>query len=162
MATEILDADAPDAPTLRRKTLTAVNEATLKTTIDTGEWGTIITDEPVPHGGTGEGPSPLQTVLGALCGCESVTFKRTADEYDFDYEGIEFEAAYTIDIRGRKGDRTVRPHFQTVKVQATVYTGESDERLREVIEECEARCPVLNLIKDAGVDVEMIWLRRGV
>jgi uncharacterized OsmC-like protein len=56
----------------------------------------------------------------------------------------------------------VRPHFQTVKVEARVQTDESEERLRAVIEETEARCPVFNLISDAGVRVEMLWIREGV
>ncbi|MBS3941754.1 MAG: OsmC family protein [Actinobacteria bacterium] len=162
MTVHIEDAGTRSEPIIRGKSLTAVNEATLKTVIDTGEWGTIITDEPIAHGGTGEGPSPLQTVLGALCGCEGVTFKRAADDMGLDYEGIEFEAAYTIDIRGRQGDRRVRPHFQTIKVVARVYTSASPQHLREVVEETEARCPVLNLVKDAGVDITMVWQREQV
>ena len=123
---------------------------------------TVVTDEPEAHGGTGEGPSPLQTVVGALCGCESVTFNRTAAELGFDYSAIDFEAEFTIDIRGRLGNREVRPHFQTVRVQAVVETEESEERLREVVDETEARCPVYNLLSDAGVKLETHWLRRSV
>ncbi|MGQ0523574.1 MAG: OsmC family protein [Betaproteobacteria bacterium] len=74
--------------------------------------------------------------------------------------GISFEAMYTIDIRGRMGAHSVRPHFQTVWVQAIVDTDESEDRLRAVVEETENRCPVLNLIKDANVNVEMLWIRR--
>jgi uncharacterized OsmC-like protein len=120
----------------------------------------FVTDEPIAHGGSGEGPSPLQTVLGALCGCESVTFNRTASEMGFDYSRIDFDAAFTIDVRGRLGQRGVRQHFQTVKVQAAVTTTEPVERLREVVEETEARCPVFNLIRDAGVNLEVSWIRR--
>jgi uncharacterized OsmC-like protein len=147
------------APIIRGKSLAAVNEATLRTVVDCGEYGAFVTDEPVAHGGTGDGPSPLQTVLGALCGCEGVTFRHAADDLGLDYEGIDFEASYTIDIRGRQGDRTVRPHFQTVKVVAKVYTSASQEHLRTVVEETEARCPVFNLVKDAGVDLTMVWER---
>lgn len=160
MSTEIVsDADATE-PLLRRKTLTAFTQATMRTDIDCGEYGQLITDEPAAHGGTGQGPSPLQTVLGALAGCESVTFNRTAAELDFDYESISYEAEFTIDIRGRLGNRSVRPHFQTVRLQATVVTSESKERLREVVEETEARCPVYNLISDAGVNLEARWIRK--
>lgn len=148
-------------PVIRRKQLTAVNDGGMFTAIDFGEYGQFATDEPVAHGGTGEGPSPLQTVLGALCGCEAVTFHRTAAEFGFAYEGIEFEAEFTIDIRGRKGDRSVRPHFQTVRMLAVVTTNESEERLQAVVEETEARCPVFNLITDAGVTTEVHWSRRS-
>ena len=49
--------DAPE-PIIRRKTLTAHNAGGMRTEIDVGEYGRIVTDEPVVHGGTGEGPSP--------------------------------------------------------------------------------------------------------
>lgn len=160
VASKVVDEGELDRPVVRRKALTVRNAGTTRSEVDCGEYGTFVTDEPIAHGGTGDGPSPLQTVLGALCGCESVTFHRTAEEFEFAYEGIDFDAAFTIDIRGREGNRAVRPHFQTVKVQATVTTDESEDRLREVVDEAEARCPVLNLVQDAGVDVEMVWVRR--
>ena len=147
-------------PIIRRKQLTAHTDASMMTRIDFGEYGEFATDEPVAHGGSGEGPSPLQTVLGALCGCEAVTFRRTADDMGFDYSSISFEAEFTIDIRGRMGAAEVRPHFQTIRVQAVVDTPETAERLAEVAEETERRCPVFNLVTDAGVRTEMVWLRR--
>lgn len=161
MSTEIVTEEAASTePLLRKKSLTAVSPGTMRTDIDCGEFGSLTTDEPVPHGGTGTGPSPLQTVLGALCGCESVTFNRTAAEIGFEYESINYAAEFTIDIRGRLGNRGVRRHFQTVRLEATVVTDESEERLREVVEETEARCPVYNLISDAGVNLEVRWIRK--
>lgn len=145
-------------PIVRRKSLSAINSATQATRVDFGEFGSFVFDEPKTHGGADMGPSPLQGVLGALCACESVTFNRTAAEKEFAYDGIEFEAAFTIDIRGRNGARDVVPHFQTIKVEARVTTKESKERLADVVEETEARCPVFNLVKDAGVKVQMVWI----
>jgi uncharacterized OsmC-like protein len=160
MGSKVVSAESMDQPIIRRKSVSARNGGTMKTLVDAGEHGGFVTDEPRAHGGTGEGPSPLQAVLGALCGCEGVTFNRTAADLGFSYQGIDFEGSYTIDIRGRMGDRSVRRHFQTVKVEARVRTPESEERLREVVEETEARCPVFNLISDAGVRVEMLWIRE--
>ncbi len=160
MATEVVSAFDVSEPIVRRKQLEAVNYGGMYTEFDFGEYGTFATDEPIAHGGSGEGPSPLQTVLGALCGCESVTFNRTAAEMGFEYEGIHFTAQFTIDIRGRLGVRGVRQHFQTIRVEATVTTSESEERLAEIVEETEARCPVFNLINDAGVNLEVRWVRK--
>ena len=78
----------------------------------------------------------------------------------FAYEGIEFEAEFTIDIRGRLGQRGVRQHFETVRVEAIVATNESEERFAAVIEETEARCPVFNLLNDAGVNMKVRWVRQ--
>lgn len=162
MVTEVSDGFDMSAPVLRRKALTATNYGGMMTDIDFGEYGITMTDEPVAHGGSGEGPSPLQAVLGALCGCESVTFHRTATEMGFAYDRIDYEAAFTIDIRGRLGKRGVAQHFQTVKLQATVTTDETTERLAEVVEETEARCPVFNLINDAKVKLEVHWVRKAI
>jgi uncharacterized OsmC-like protein len=159
MPTEIRSEDL-ERPLIRKKSVSARNDVGMKTVVDCGEFGQFVTDEPTAQGGTGEGPSPLQVVLGALCGCEAVTFRRTATELGFEYAGIEFEGAFTIDIRGRMGVPGVRPHFQTVRVQATVRTEASEDRLRRVVEETERRCPVYNLLSDAGVNLEMVWIRR--
>jgi uncharacterized OsmC-like protein len=129
----------------------------MRTIVDYGEFGIGVTDEPAAHGGGSAGPSPLQAVLGALCGCEAVTFRRTSQEMGFEYDRLEFEGAFSIDIRGRMGDRDVRPHFQTVKLLITVVTHDTEEALAAVIEETEARCPVMNLLIDAGVKVEVRW-----
>ena len=159
MATQVRSEDL-DQPLIRKKSVSARNEAGMKTVVDCGEFGHFVTDEPIPQGGTGEGPSPLQAVLGALCGCESVTFNRTASELGFSYSGIEFEGAFTIDIRGRMGVAGVRPHFQRVRLRATVRTNEGEDRLRRLVEETERRCPVYNLLSDAGVNLEMVWIRH--
>lgn len=154
------DETQPTEPTwLRRRTLRADNPATMRTVIDYGNHATVL-DEPVSGGGSGEGPTPLQSVLGALCGCEAVTFRRTATEMNLDYESIRFDAAFTIDIRGRSGNRSVRPHFQNVRVRAIVATPAPFELLAAVIEETEARCPVMNLLLDAGVDLAIEWMRE--
>ncbi len=160
MVTEVSSEFDMSKPIVRRKALSAVNYGGMMTGIDFGEFGYFATDEPIAHGGTSEGPSPLQTVLGALCGCESVTFNRTSTEMGFAYERIDFEAAFTIDIRGRLGERGVTQHFQSVKLQAVVTTNESTERLAEVVEETEARCPVFNLINDANVKLDVQWVRK--
>ena len=100
-------------------------------------------------------------MLGALCGCESVTFSRTAAEHGLAYSGIDFEAEFKIDIRGRLGNRDVRAHFHTVRVVAHVETDAPETELRTVVEEAERRCPVFNLLTDAGVRLQMRWVRRA-
>jgi len=161
MATTVVDEGDVTGPTVRRRRVRAVNDATMRTVADCDGAGEVITDEPSAHGGTGTAPSPLQTVVAALCGCEGVTFNRTAAEYGFAYDGLTFDAEYTLDIRGRSGDRTVRPFFQTVRVEVRVRTDEPVDRLTEVVAETEARCPVYNLIEAAGVAIEVTWIREA-
>ena len=44
-------------------------------------------------------------------------------------------------------------------MRAVVTTSEPIGKLAAVIEETEARCPVMNLLLDAKVDLRMEWLR---
>jgi len=83
-----------------------------------------------------------------------------AEERGFAYRRIKFDAEFRIDIRGRMGHPGVRPHFQLVRVEAVVETDQSEEALASIVEETERRCPVFNLIRDAGVRLEVRWLRK--
>jgi uncharacterized OsmC-like protein len=140
-----------------RKTLTAHNDEGVRTVATTRSGLTLATDEPVSNGGTGSAPTPLETVVAALCGCSAVTFARAAGEVDLDYAGIDFAASFTVDLRGLLGQADVRPHFQTVDVEARVHTLEPAERLQQVVEVTERRCPVRNLLVDAGVTLHLTW-----
>ena len=146
-------------PVIRRKALSASDDGSLATVVRFGDLGEFSFDEPAAYSGSDKGPTPLAGVLASLCGCKAVTFGRTAREMGFEYEGIEFDAAFTIDIQGRSGMRGVVPRFQTVKAEASVRTRESEARLTNVAEETEARYPVFNLIKDAKVRIETVWIR---
>jgi uncharacterized OsmC-like protein len=146
------------APRPFRNFLQARNEQGVRTVVTTNQGLGLVTDEPVARGGTGTAPTPLETVIGALCGCSAVTFERAAKELAFSYEGIEFDAAFTLDRRGLLGEATVRPHFQTVDVEARVRTAESHQRLATVVEVTESRCPVRNLLVDAGVALAIDWV----
>ncbi len=58
----------PTGEFIRRRQVTATTHASMRTVLDYAEAGVQVTDEPVSAGGDGSGPTPLQSVLGALCG----------------------------------------------------------------------------------------------
>ena len=86
---------------IRNKSILIHNSDTMKAVIQAPPFGSFTTDEPVRDGAPGEGLSPLQAALGALCGCKRVTSNRTAAEPDFEYSGIELVSPFTIELRGR-------------------------------------------------------------
>ena len=140
-----------------RTTLRACNDEGVRTVVTTRDGQSLVTDEPVSRGGTGTAPTPLETVVGALCGCSAVTFERAARELGLDYEGIDFDAAYRLDRRGLLGEAEVRPYFEGVDVDARVRTTAPSELLAQVVEITEHRCPVRNLLVDAGVALTINW-----
>ncbi len=104
------------------------------------------------------GPTPPYRRSG-IAARKAVTLGGSARETGFEYEDIEFDAAFTVDIRGRSRMRGVEPYFLTVKVEASLCKQESQAQLTKFVEETEARCLALNLIKDAGIRIETGWIR---
>jgi uncharacterized OsmC-like protein len=117
---------------------------------------TLIIDEPPHMGGKDEGPNPLGTLLSALAGCENVIANMVAKEMNFDLQGIEFDIRGEFDMRGLMGDPNVRPYFEKVTINAKVKTSESEERIKELQEKTDSRCPVYTTLKAAGVEIVQI------
>jgi uncharacterized OsmC-like protein len=135
-------------------------EGSLKTSISARDFTPFIVDEPKYLGGTDDGPNPVEYVLGGLTGCTSVMIGLISKEKNFSFQGVEFKNNGTIDPRGMMGVEGVSPHFQNVNFEAIFTTDESDSRIEELKEEVEKRCPVYNLIKDAGVKIESNWYKK--
>ena len=141
-------------PVPHTRTLTARNVGGMRTLSRTSDGLGVVTDEATARGGTGTAPTPLETVIAALCGCIGVTFAEAAREIGFGYEGIDFEASFTVDSGGAAAART---SLRTVRVQVRVRGAQPDAWLPDVVKTTERRSPVRNLLADAGVEVEMTW-----
>lgn len=114
-------------------------------------------DEPERLGGTNTGPNPLEYFLGALSACTSIMVSYVAKEQNFSYEGLEYDASGTLDPRGFRGVEGVQTYFQSVQLNMVVETGEDVDALERLKETVEKRCPLYNLLKDAGVEVISNW-----
>ncbi len=144
----------PNKPMIGIRDLKAHNDATCRTVVSVREHE-IVTDEKT---GANTGPTPLETVLGGLAGCEAVMIYRVAEALGYDYSGVDMEVQGEVDGRGSRGVRGVRPYFNWVKMNITIRSNDTDPKKLETIKKnAEARCPVMNLMKDAGVDVETNW-----
>jgi putative redox protein len=130
----------------------------MQTIVKTGEHQLTI-DEPENMGGTDTGADPLSSLLGTLAGCENVIAHFVAKEMDFNLDGISFDIKGELDSRGLMGDQEVRPYFEKVQIEARVQTNESEERIKELQEKTDQRCPVYTMMKAAGVKLEAKWIR---
>ena len=63
-------------------------------------------------------------------------------------------------MRGPKGVRGIRPFFESGKLDITVYSDESAARFAQLCKNVEFRCPVMNLLKAADVDMTITWLQK--
>ncbi len=133
--------------------VSARNEAGARTVM-TVRGHELVTDEP-NDGNTG--PTPLEMTLSALLGCEGVILDRCARAMRFKYTALEMDAEGEVDGRGSRGVRGVRPYFNWVKLNIRLFSDESPERLEKLKKNVEYRCPVLNLFREADVDIIADW-----
>lgn len=138
----------------------ATNAGGTRTKIQVRDFAPTFTDEPASLGGTNSAPSPLETVLVALVGCDGVIIHGVANAMKFCYAGVDFACESQIDVRGPKGVPGIRPYFESGKLDITVYTDETEERFRTLCKNVEFRCPVMNLLSAAEVDMTVRWTRR--
>ena len=122
----------------------------------------IAIDEPVSMGGKDSAIDPLSTFLASLVGCENVMAQIIAKEMNFDLQGISFEVEGDLDRSGLMGNLEVKPYFEKVVVKALVETSETQERINEMQEAVDLRCPVFRTIKDAGIPIENEWVKVEV
>ncbi len=146
----------PATAKLGIRRVSGVNAASTKTVATVREH-TSITDE---ADGTNEGPTPLETVLIGLVGCEGVIINRVAEAMGFAYSNVEVSADGEVDKRGSRGVKGVRPYFNWVDLRIRITTDEPIDRLHMLQKNVEYRCPVMNLMRDAGVEVRAKWSIR--
>jgi len=142
------------------RTVTGRNDGGTRTVLKVRDFAPFATDEPDTLGGTNTSPSPLETVLAALVGCDGVIINGVAKAMDFAYAGVDLECTGQIDVRGPGGVKGIRPYFETVDIKLVVYTDEPTERFEKLKQNVEFRCPVMNLLRDAGVKLDAVWEAR--
>ena len=54
----------------------------------------------------------------------------------------------------------IRPFFESGKLDITVYSDESEARFAQLCKNVEFRCPVMNLLSAAGVDMTVTWVQK--
>lgn len=146
--------------TLATLRINGKSEAGLKNSINVRDLPTFIIDEPERLGGSNAGPNPLEYFLGALSACTSIMIAYVAKEQHFSYQQVEYETEGDIDTRGFKGVEGVKTYFQTVKLRVVLETEESDSVIEQLKTTVEKRCPLYNLLKDAGVEIKATWVRK--
>ena len=120
----------------------------------------FLIDQTERTGGTNEAPTPMEYVLGSFNGCVLIIIERVANDIDFSFESLKGNTIGTVDRRGLLGVEGVSPHFQKVKNTIFLETKESEERIQELKKRVQKICPVYNLFKDAGVEIELNWFHQ--
>eukprot|EP00579_Thalassiosira_antarctica_P021730 CAMPEP_0201971270 /NCGR_PEP_ID=MMETSP0904-20121228/36136_1 /ASSEMBLY_ACC=CAM_ASM_000553 /TAXON_ID=420261 /ORGANISM="Thalassiosira antarctica, Strain CCMP982" /LENGTH=168 /DNA_ID=CAMNT_0048520607 /DNA_START=98 /DNA_END=604 /DNA_ORIENTATION=- len=146
--------------------------STVKMETNTGH--NLQTDVPKKMGGGDSAPQPVEHLLAALLGCTQATAiyvgrtmnpRLIIDKIDFDVEAYRDERGAleipiidklpTIPARLQCVSGTVRVHFKQKGVQV------SEEQLRILGEQTEARCPIANMMHASGCVMDIQWVNGG-
>lgn len=123
-------------------TVGAQSESPTKTVVRARNFEMII-DEPPNLGGTDDGPTPVEYVLGALAGCLTVVGHVVAKEMAFELKGVTFELSGDLDPAKFMGQSTMnRAGYQEIRVKVVPDSNASQEQLDAWLKTVESRCPV--------------------
>ena len=110
----------------------------------------MIIDEPRNLGGTDEGPTPVEYVLGALAGCLTVVGHVVAREMAFELRGVTFELAGDLDSAKFLGQSAAnRAGFQEIRVKVRPDSDASQQQLDAWLKTVGNRCPVSDNLANA-------------
>lgn len=119
----------------------------------------FVVDEPEKLGGGNAGPTPLEYTLGAYDGCLQIVIAMIANELGVKIRRLAIESVATVDRRGLFGTAPVSPHYQ--RLETTIDLGFDERPSADVVEALKsrlfARCPMYNLIRDAGIEQTLQW-----
>lgn len=121
------------------------------------QFAPMAADEPEIAGGTDEGPSPLEYVTAGLAACQLVTVTKIADAMGLAYSDLSVDAEADVKFRAAQGTMSPIPRFSSARLVVRLKSSEPPERLAQLEELVEERCPVSNLFLDAGIAPEVVW-----
>ncbi len=117
----------------------------------------FVIDEPPYRHGTDVGPTPLETMLGALIGCTNVITRRVAHERGVELTVKKIDVVGHLDHRGIDQEADVPVPFPLIELKLIVRTAADEALIDSMRAEIAKRCPMSVILKQAGSRIEETW-----
>jgi len=117
----------------------------------------FVIDEPPFRHGTDVGPTPLETMLGALVGCTNVIARRIAHERGINLRFKRIGCEGMLDHRGIDAEADVPVPFPEILLTLEAETDADAQTLESLREALEARCPMSVILSNAGSRITTEW-----
>jgi len=140
-----------------KKVIINVKQAeTFKTECVSGKHRIII-DQPLPAGGTDEGPTPLDIQLMALGSCIAAIGRIVANQRKLAIRGIRVTVEGTVNTDGLLGKSTQdRVGFSAIKAIVDIDAHLSREEKTALLHDIDKRCPISENLKNiTPVEIEL-------
>jgi uncharacterized OsmC-like protein len=130
-----------------------------KVAISDSKW-TFQVDEPEEDGGSNSGPNPMHHFVASLVGCQNEQAQVVAEEIGIKADKINFTVDVSLNLSGFMGDsENSEGCFKLVKINAEV-SGVNADQAKTLGIKVDARCPILSLLRSAGVVIESTWIAK--
>ncbi len=117
-------------------------------------------DEPPALGGTDRGPNPVELVLAALGTCQEIAFATYARLLGIPLTDVRVAVSGELDLRGFLGAADVPAGYTAITYEVEISSPASSERVAELVEAVNQRCPVLDILSRA-IPVEGTYRLNG-
>jgi putative redox protein len=117
----------------------------------------FVIDEPPYRHGTDVGPTPLETMLGALISCTNVISRRIAHEKNIDLKISRIGCVGHLDHRGIDMEADVPVPFPKIELTIEGTTSGTDDEMAALRRELKIRCPMSVILTQAGTIIEESW-----
>lgn len=117
----------------------------------------FVVDEPPYRHGTDVGPTPLETMLGALMSCTHVIARRIAHERGVALTFSNMKCHGLLDHRGIDLEADVPVPFPRIELDIAARTDMDPATLDSFKEELDKRCPMSVILRQAGTEIVQNW-----
>ena len=118
----------------------------------------FVIDEPPYRHGTDVGPTPLETLLGALVACTNVISCRIASEMKIEFKVDKIDVIGHLDHRGIDRVADVPVPFPTIELNVNVTTSGTEEDMVRLRADMNLRCPMSVILRQAGSNIVETWV----
>ncbi len=141
---------------IRTMTVTGHSRSSTRTDIDVRGIPLTI-DEPPERGGDNAGPTPPETVLGALVGCTSRISHKIAEANGFEIRDMSIAVEAAFDRRGVNLEEEVEIPFMDIEITIDLTTDAGDDAIELLKIELRKFCPISKVLRRAGTNITEIW-----
>jgi putative redox protein len=117
----------------------------------------MVIDEPKERDGTNLGPSPTETLVGALIACTNVIGHKCARKHGVDLQRMTIDAEAQLDRRGTQLIEEIEVPFPKIRLTIQIETNAPDEQIDKMKSDLHRFCPVSKVIRNAGTEIEEVW-----
>ena len=120
-----------------------------------------VIDEPIPRGGTDEGPMPVEYVFMGLLGCTHVISNKLAKANGIIFNNMSIDIEVKMDSHGTRLIKPIDIPFPDVTLNISASYEGPREGILAVVRTLRHYCAVSKMLQQSGTNVIENWVVNG-